>query len=137
MKPIYILFIALLFSTIPTFAEDQPSSNDIMQKMQTTLDLQEDQITNITPIIEKYENTFHDFQKSVDDGTINPSAIDSQRQGIEDEETQDLSQYLKPNQITEWRQMQKEIYEKGNQDSGEGSADADGTSNLPNYKPSQ
>lgn len=119
--------LALFMAAIPALAQDHPSSNDIVSKMKTDLDLQEDQVTNITPVIEKYTMAFEDLQKSIDDGTINPSAIDSQKQGIEAEETQELSQYLKPYQLSEWRDMQNHIYQQ--KDKGE--ADSDTYSNLP------
>jgi len=101
-------------------------------KMKTDLDLQEDQVTNITPIIEKYSIAFGDLQKSIDDGTINSSSIDSQRQGIEASETQELSQYLKPNQSSQWRQLQSQMDQQKPQDNLDSSVDADKYSNLPN-----
>jgi len=116
---------------IPAYAQDQYNSSDIISKMTTALDLQEDQVTNITPIIEKYSIAFADLQKSIKDGTINSSAIESQWHGLEDTETQELSQYFKPNQLSEWRDMQSQIYRQNGQDSGDNS-NADQYSNLPN-----
>jgi hypothetical protein len=133
MKVISGFIIALfMVITVPGLAQDQPSSNDIIVKMKTGLDLQEDQVTNITPIIEKYSIEFQDLQKSINDGTINQSAIDSQRQGIEDAETQELSAYLKPYQLSQWRELQGQIYQqKDNGNSDDANDDADEYSNLP------
>jgi hypothetical protein len=121
--------LSFFIATMPALAQDSLSSNDIITKMKTQLDLQDDQVTNITPVIEKYTMAFEDLQKSIDDGTINPSAIDSQRQGIEAEETQELSQYLKPNQLSEWNSMQGQLYQQ--KDTGDTNADSDTYSNLP------
>jgi len=101
------------------FAQEEPSTNDIITKMKTDLDLQEDQVNNITPIIEKYTMAFHDLQKSIDDGTINPSAIDSQKQQIKAAEAQELSQYLKPYQISQWNDIQGQMAQQKDTDSGE------------------
>ena len=65
---------------MPAFAQEPQSANDIVKKMKTLKFMQQDQVTNITPIIENIRVAFHDLQKSIDDGTINPSAIDSQKQ---------------------------------------------------------
>lgn len=133
MKAIYWLLIILFFATTLVLAQDSTSSSDIIAKMESELDLQPEQVFNITPIIEKYTMEFQDLQKSIKDGTMNPSAVDSQRQGIEAAETQDLSQYLKPNQLSEWRSMQAQTEPQ----KGDENADADQYSNLPRNAPSQ
>ena len=61
MKAIDGFLIVLFIVTTPSFAEDQPSAYDIITKMKADLNLQEDQVTNITPIIEKYAIVWHDF----------------------------------------------------------------------------
>ena len=131
MKVIGGCAIALLILVSSSWAQEGPNANDVVARMKTQLDLQEDQVTNITPIIEKYAIAFADLQKSIDDGTINPSAVDSQRQGIEAQETQELATYLKPYQLSEWRQMQSQMDQGKGQDSGEATSDSDQYSNLP------
>ena len=131
MKLIYRILITFFFAITPCFAQDGPNANDIIARMKTQLDLQEDQVTNISPIIEKYTIAFADLQKSIDDGTINASAIDSQTQGIEAQETQELATYLKPYQLSEWRQMQSQMDQAKGQDSGAAGSDSDQYSNLP------
>ena len=125
-------FLFLLMGIWPVWAQDGKSSNDIIVKMTTDLNLQQDQVTNITPIIEKYTIAFADLQKSIDDGAINPSAIESQRQGLKAAEAQELSQYLTANQISQWNyiQSQEEQKEQDNSDIN-ADADADRYSNLP------
>ena len=134
MKTTQLFLIILFLTAMPVFAQDVPSSNDIIAKMRTSLDLQEDQVTNITPIVEKYTIAFHDLQRSIEDGTINPSVVDSQRRGLEAAETQELSQYLKPNQVSLWWGMQGQMeHRKVNISNDHADADADRYSNLPNY----
>ncbi len=136
MKVIYGFLIILFMTIIPAFAQQSLSSNDIVAKMKTQLDLQDDQVANITPIIDKYALAFQDLQKSIADGNMNQSAIDSQRQGIEEEETQELSVYLKPYQLSEWRAMQSQMDQAQGSGSSDDSADADEYSNLPRNTPS-
>ena len=118
---------------VPSFAEDPLGSNDIIAKMTRDLDLQQDQISNITPIIEKYSIAFADLQKSINDGTINPSAVDSQKQGLEAQETQELSPYLKPDQLSRWGSIQGQIFPQKDKDSGDENTDTDQYSNMPNH----
>jgi len=123
-----ITFLILVSSS---WAQEGSNASDLIARMKTQLDLQEDQVTNISPIIEKYTIAFADLQKSIDDGTINASAIDSQTQGIEAQETQELATYLKPYQLSEWRQMQSQMDQAKGQDSGAAGSDSDQYSNLP------
>jgi hypothetical protein len=128
---IYITLIILLIATIPAFAQETPSSNEIASQMRSQLDLSEEQMTNIIPVLDKYAYVYADLEKSIHDGTINPSAIDSQRQGIAAQETQELSQYLKPYQLSQWRGMQAQMHPQALAGSeGEGTG-AEQYSNLP------
>ena len=137
-KPVRLIlagfFLFLFIITGTSFAQEPSDSNDTIGKMKTGLDLQEDQVTNITPIIEKYSIAFHDLGQSIDAGTINPSAIDSQRHGLEAQETQELAQYLKPNQLSQWREMQGQMFQQKDSDDDEANAteDADRYTNMPN-----
>ena len=98
MKAMGGFLIVLFIVTALSFAEDQPSAYDIITQMKADLNLQEDQVTHITPIIEKYAIVWHDFFRSIDDGTINQSAIDAQEQQIKAAEAQELSLFLCPHQ---------------------------------------
>jgi len=132
LKSIYGILIASFFIATSSWSQDQMSSNDIITKMKNTLDLQEDQVHNITPIIDKYTTAMNDLQKSINDGTINSSAVDSQKQGIEAAETQEISSYLKPYQLSEWGQLQAQIYQQHNDGNSDADAGGDQYSNLPN-----
>ena len=126
MKLIYGLLI-LLITTIPAFAQTPPSANDIVLKMQHDLNLSQDQVANITQVIQRYVDASNDLQKSIEDGTINQSAIDSQKQQLKAAEEQGLSQYLRSDQLYAWRQMKQQNKAA---DSG-ASEEPDEYSNLP------
>ncbi len=137
MKIIYSLLAALFIVAITAIAQDQPSTNDIITKMKTDLNLSDDQVSNITQIIDRYAMASNDLQKSIEDGTMNPSAIDSQRQQIKAAEEQGMAQYLRSDQLTEWRQIEGQMDQQNGKDNGDSSAGADEYSNLPKNTPSQ
>jgi hypothetical protein len=135
MKSIYGFLTVLFIAAIPVFAHAQQSANDIINKMQHDLNLSQDQVANITQIIERYTMASNDLQKSIDDGTINQSAIDSQRQQIKAAEDQGIAQYLRSDQLSEWNNIQSQMDQQKDKDSSGDdagtSADADEYSNLP------
>ena len=130
MKLILGFLILLVMMASPSWSQEDQSSNDIIVQMTTDLNLQNDQVTNITPIIQKYTIAFADLKKSIQDGTINPSAIDSQRQQLKAAEAQELSQYLTANQINQWSYIQNQQQEKDNGESDD-KPDPDQYSNMP------
>jgi len=133
--PLFFFFIFLSISAFPVFAQSQQNANDIILKMQHDLNLSQDQVANITQIIERYVDASNDLQKSIDDGTMNPSAVDSQRQQIKAAEEQGIAQYLRSDQLTEWNQIQGQMdQQKDNGDSDanvDANTDSDQYSNLP------
>ena len=69
-------------------------------------------------------------------GPLIRAPLTAKSKQIKAEETQELSQYLKPNQLSEWRDIQSQMdqKDKGNRDAD---ADTDEYSNLPKNTPSQ
>ena len=132
MKPIvFACLIGIVMTAFPAWAkDDERSPSSILARLQYELDLQEDQINNITPVIEKYAVAFHDLQASINDGSINPTSIPTQWQGLEDAETQEISGFLKPYQLTEWRRLQSQIYKP---DDPQYANTDDQYTNLPRY----
>jgi hypothetical protein len=133
MKKYHSLFIVCFFTATTALAYEQQDVNGVVNQMASYLNLSPHQVYQITPVIQKYSLEFQSLQQSIDDGTINQSVVDEQRQGIEAEETQDLSQYLLPYQLSEWRSLQKKLSRQsvGGNDSGEGQSDANEYSNYP------
>ena len=127
----YVFLITLLICSTPALAQDAPSANDTVQKMQHDLNLSGDQVAGITQVEERYAEAMSDLQKSIDDNTINPSVIDSQRKGIKAQEEQGIAQYLRSDQVYQWGLIQhsKEQYNGGREDNGQ-----DDYSNLPSPK---
>lgn len=131
MKFMHGILAGLLWVSVPVFAQEKTSPSDIIVKMQANLNLTQEQVYNITPIIQRYALAFDDLQKSVEDGTINPSAVDSQKQELQAEEDQDLSVYLTANEISQWHYIRNQAYQQTTKDSDDSNADSDVYSNLP------
>jgi hypothetical protein len=131
MKFIIGSLLTLIIASLPAWAQEKTSPTDIVTKMQADLNLTPEQVYNITPIVEKYAAEFSELQRSIDDGTINPSAIDSQRQQLQAAEDQDMSQYLTPNEISQWNYIRSQSQEQADKDGSDNNADADIYSNLP------
>jgi len=134
MNSICIFLFILFFTAIPAFAQNQQSANDIVLKMQHDLNLSQVQVANITQIIERYVDASNDLQKSIDDGSINSSAVDSQRQQIKAAEEQGIAQYLRSDQLTEWSQIESQMGPQGSSNSDDNGGGVDQYSNYP--KPS-
>jgi len=129
MKPIQAFLIIFLAAAISAFAQEHQSTNDIITKMKVNLNLSDTQVTYITQVIDRYVDASNELQKSIDDGTINPSAIDSQKQQIKAAEDQGIAQYLQSDQLSQWRAIESQMdQQSGN---SEANAGADDYSNLP------
>lgn len=138
MNSICGLLTAFVIMTIPVSAQEGQSANDIVLKMQHDLNLSQDQVANITQIVQRYVDASNELQKSIDDGTISESAIDSQTQQIKAAEEQGIAQYLRSDQLNEWNQIQGQA-DQQDDDQGNGtpapgvSESADQYSNLPGH----
>jgi transcriptional accessory protein Tex/SPT6 len=114
-KVAYSIFWAvLLFVTLPVFAQDQlqgdsvpqPSSAaDIVANMQSKLNLTQDQLTAVTPIIEKYLSKDGELRQKIKDGTLDKSSIPSQIKELRADENQELGQVLSADQLKRWKKM--------------------------------
>jgi uncharacterized protein (DUF2235 family) len=126
MKRFYACLILLFFTVMPAFAQDQPSSDghqppsveDIVAKLQSKLNLTQDQVTAVTPIIEKYSSKRQDLRQSMEDGTADKDTIRSQMKQLKADQTQELSQVLSSDQLNQWEQMQNQGWHKHNSDDG-------------------
>jgi len=114
MKTIYAFIMGLFFITIPVYAQDQPSGGehqlpsaaDIVAKMQSKLNLTQDQIAAVSPIIEKYTSKREVLRQSMLDGTADKDSMRSQMKQLKEDEKQELSQVLSADQLGQWEQMQ-------------------------------
>jgi len=113
MKIFYAFLMALSFTTMPVFAQDQPpgddrqppSADEIVAKMQSKLNLTQDQVTAVTPIIEKYSSKREDLRQQMEDGTADRDSMRSQMKDLKEQEGQELSQVLSADQMSQWKQM--------------------------------
>jgi hypothetical protein len=139
MNILYACLMALLFTTMPVLAQDgppdsdhqPPSAADLVAKIQSKLNLTQDQITAITPIIEKYASKREVIRQSIEDGSADRDSVRSQMKQLRDSENQELSQFLSADQMSQWEQMQsKGMHKHGNGQGGsEGNGQGDGEGN--------
>jgi len=99
---------ALLFVTMPVHAQGQESKTaaDVVSKLKAQLSLTDDQVTTITPIIEKYIIKRQELRQSVQDGTLDKGDMHTQFEQLREDENQELSQILSQDQMSQWSNMQ-------------------------------
>jgi hypothetical protein len=130
MKAICVCLMFLFFTVLPVFAQDQPpSADDIVSKMQSTLNLTQDQVAAITPIIEKYTSKREELRQGAEDGTVDRSDMRNQMKQLKEDEKQELSQTLSADQLSQWEQMQKQTHQHG--EGGGENSHRDGGDNPP------
>ena len=101
----------------PTSGEHQPPSTaDIVAKAQSKLNLTQDQVTAITPIIEKYSSQREELWQSMKDGSKDKESIRSQMKQLKGDENQELSQVLSDEQMSQWNSMQSHRQHKQDSD---------------------
>ncbi len=131
MRIFYPLMVVLLFTTAPLFAQDQPSgdehqppsADEIVSMMQSKLNLTQDQVSAVTPIVEKYSSQREELRQSMEDGTMDRDSIRSQMKQLKTDEAQELSQVLSADQLSQWEQMQKQGRHKHGSDGSESGGD--------------
>ena len=138
MKSIYACLLVLLLTTMTTFAQDQqpPNTTDMVAKMQAALNLTQDQVTAITPIIDKYSSKRDDLRQSMEDGTADRDSIRTQMKQLRVDEGQELSQVLSADQMAKW----KKIMSQGKHRHSEGKTqpnEGEGTGNIDAPPPPQ
>ena len=128
MKSFYASLMVLFFTTIPVFAQDQqpPSADDIVSKMQSKLNLTQDQVTAVLPIIEKYSSKREQFRQNMEDGTADRDSIRGQMKQLKEDEKQDLSQVLSSEQLGQWEQMQGQRHKHSSEGGGDNAGGAGG-----------
>ena len=127
MRVICAGLMVLFFSVMPLFAQNQPPSPDeIIQKMQSKLNLTSDQVTAITPIITNYASKFEALRQQAEDGSLDRSDMHEQMKSLREAEKQELSQILSAEQISQWMQMSKGHHH--NEGSGQAGTEGGGNS---------
>ena len=126
---IFFVVLIFLFALPAAFAQEHQSTNELMSRMRTALNLSDDQVSNITQIVDRYVDASKELEKSIDDGTINPSAVDSQKELLKAAEGQGIAQYLRPDQLSQWNIIQKQMDDQ--KEGNVASSDESLYSNLP------
>ena len=129
MKTIYALMMVLFFASLPVgvvapvFAQEQPGTHDLVSKMQSTLNLTQDQVTAVTSIIDKYSVKRKDLRQSMQDGSADKDSIRSQMKQLRVDENQELSKVLSADQMSQWEKMRSQEKLKHSSQGG-GNADS-------------
>jgi septal ring factor EnvC (AmiA/AmiB activator) len=134
MKVIYSVWIALFFVSplggmvVPVFAQDEPANAaDIVAKMQSKLNLTQDQVAAVSPIIGEYSSKRRDLRKSIEDGIADKESIRSQMKQLKQDERRDLAQVLSSDQISQWNKMQSQgRHKRGSGGGGDGAGEGGG-----------
>ena len=107
MNGILGALVVLLMMARPLHAQELTEDpNEIVAKMQSQLDLNETQVSNVMQILQKYAIAFQDLQKSIEDNTISQSSSESQIQQLKAAQDQELATVLNSDQMNRWRYMQ-------------------------------
>ena len=108
MKVVCGVLAAFLLVTVSVWAQDKGAKGtaDIMAKLQSQLNLTQDQGTAITPIIEKYISKRKELRVSVQDGSMDKGTMHAQMEQLREDENQELSQVLSQDQMSQWSNMQ-------------------------------
>lgn len=102
------VIMPLFIVTNSTFAQSQgPSADDIVAKMKQELKLSDDQVNQIKPIIENEIQQRQQIKEQAKAQGIGRQAIKEQMQALRQDMESKLSQYLSPDQITQWKNQQQ------------------------------
>ena len=128
MKTIYAFMMVLFFTSspvvTPAFAQEKPlSADEIVSKMQSKLNLTQDQVTAVTPIVEKYSSKREGIRQSMENGTADKDSIRSQMKQLKEDEGQELSQVLSAEQMSQWKQMMSQGRHKHGSEGGSSNGD--------------
>ena len=104
------LLVVFFLLTIPVYATESLPTDDIVVKatdavifqMKANLNLTQDQITAVQPIIAAYTAKVRNLQQSLEDGDIDGRAMYNQRQQLTNDEYQQLGTILTSNQLKTW-----------------------------------
>lgn len=115
-KRINIIMLGVLFFMAGIgFAqpEDQPpqapSASDMISRMQQELNLTEEQVAQITPVIEDEINQMQSLMSQGGDRDASKVQMDTLRQATETK----LAQYLTPEQLVQWKSKQQQPPQEG------------------------
>ena len=112
-----VILFAFLFVVGSAYAQEQRSADAVIQKMTTDLSLTSDQVAAIKPIIEANLAKRQELRSS----TTDRSAIKSQMDELRQEEDQQLSQVLNPDQMSKLESMKAQRHQGGHHErSGSG-----------------
>ena len=124
-----VMLAVLLFTAGLSFAQQQgqppspPSASDMVSRMKQELNLTDEQVSQITPIIQDDVSQMQSLMNQGLDRDAAKSQIDTLHQSTELE----LSQYLTPDQLTQWKSRKHPPQQDSSSNMGPGSQTGQGS----------
>lgn len=107
IKRIFYLSIISFFLMVSAYAQDKSDANKVVAKMGKILNLTQQQVDSLRPVVTEYTAKRHQLiQNFKDKGTIDKSGLYIKLKQLKEEENQKLSQVLTQAQIKQWTDYQ-------------------------------
>ncbi len=90
------------------YAQEQITADDMVAKMKAGLNLSDDQVSSIKPIVEEGMTKRQELREGMS-GTGDRSAIHAQMEELRQDENEKFSKILTPDQMTQWNDMQAQM----------------------------
>jgi hypothetical protein len=112
----YRILAFLFLLTVPVYAQESLPTDEIVVKatdavifeMTANLKLTQDQVSAVRPVIADNIAKIRNLQQSLEDGNIDGSAMYAQKEQLINDENQEISSILTPDQMKVWMSMQNE-----------------------------
>ena len=108
-KIIGYVLVASFFLTLPIYAQETTSADDIVVEMKKELKLTQQQSDAVKPIIKENMAKREELRQSIEDqpAVADTATIQSKIEQLDQDEDQRLSQILTHDQMNKWIQKQK------------------------------
>lgn len=109
IKTIAGILIVLFFTAVSGYTQgyQPPSADDIITKMKGELNLTDEQVSQIKPIIENEIQQQQAIKEQAKSQGTDRETVKSQLQTLRNDTESKLSQYLSQDKMTQWRDDQK------------------------------
>lgn len=98
------LMMCFMAATCTLAQEPLPSARDLLTVMKDKLELTDDQVDAVTPIVQKYAAKLQDLRQAMND-QANEDRLQALIKKLRHDEGQELSQVLSSDQLGRWKQL--------------------------------
>jgi len=127
---ILVILIGVLFIIASIMFAQQgklpspPSASDIVAKMKQELNLNDEQVSQITPVIQSEIQQMQALMEQAKSQGADRDAVIKQMEALRESEESELSQYLTQDQLTQWKNRRQKPL-RGSDNKGAGSGEID------------